>query len=99
MLIVMKANATADEVSGVVEVIEAKGLRAHPLAGAATGVRRTTARVDPHVARIAVGRQRQALPRALHAHHRRRVARPEHRVALHGRVVLAVRKPPAAQVG
>jgi 3-deoxy-7-phosphoheptulonate synthase len=34
MLIVMKANATADEVSGVVEVIEAKGLRAHPLAGA-----------------------------------------------------------------
>ena len=34
MLIVMKANATADEVDGVVEVIEAKGLRAHPLAGA-----------------------------------------------------------------
>src|ERR671934_2333989 len=34
MLIVMKANATAEEVDGVVEVIEAKGLRAHPLAGA-----------------------------------------------------------------
>jgi len=49
MLIVMKANATADEVSGVVEVIEAKGLRAHPLAGAtrtAIGITGNTSAIE-----------------------------------------------------
>jgi 3-deoxy-7-phosphoheptulonate synthase len=49
MLIVMKANATAVEVSGVVEVIEAKGLRAHPLAGAtrtAIGITGNTSAIE-----------------------------------------------------
>ncbi|HYY14914.1 MAG TPA: 3-deoxy-7-phosphoheptulonate synthase [Chthoniobacterales bacterium] len=49
MLIVMKANATADEVDGVVEVIEAKGLRAHPLAGAtrtAIGITGNTSAIE-----------------------------------------------------
>jgi 3-deoxy-7-phosphoheptulonate synthase len=49
MLIVMKANATADEVDGVVEVIEAKGLRAHPVAGAtrtAIGITGNTSAIE-----------------------------------------------------
>jgi 3-deoxy-7-phosphoheptulonate synthase len=49
MLIVMKANATADEVNGVVEVIETKGLRAHPLAGAtrtAIGITGNTSAIE-----------------------------------------------------
>src|SRR5919201_2161308 len=49
MLIVMKANATADEVDGVVEVIEAKGLRAHQVAGAtrtAIGITGNTSAIE-----------------------------------------------------
>ena len=61
---------------------------------------RATARVEPRIARIAVGGHRHALRRSVNSQHRRgRIARPEHRIALHGRVVLPIGKAPRAVVG
>ncbi|PYQ02198.1 MAG: 3-deoxy-7-phosphoheptulonate synthase, partial [Acidobacteria bacterium] len=34
MLVVMRQDATADEIRGVVEAVEARGYKAHPIPGA-----------------------------------------------------------------
>jgi 3-deoxy-7-phosphoheptulonate synthase len=50
MLIVMKADATAEQVDAIVEVIESLGFKAHPMPGAtrtAIGITGNQGAIDP----------------------------------------------------